>query len=170
MNDAQHQAVTDYLRRAADQMQLRDWEIILRRDPEPHDAWASIEVCRWYATAWVRVAWPEFPQRLGPHAPLSTVLPRFVAQFQVAVDAEPGFRELRDVAVHLLQFGADAGDVGRKVRERVLIHECVLSGRARWPAHANAPDRDTRRTPRSTWRPVGNPPGSPGRRPAWGWG
>jgi hypothetical protein len=45
----------------ADQMQLRDWEIELQRDrPEEQSAWASIEVCRWHQTAWVRVAWPEF--------------------------------------------------------------------------------------------------------------
>ncbi|MCA9880308.1 MAG: hypothetical protein KC442_21080 [Thermomicrobiales bacterium] len=61
MNDAQHDALGRYLRSLADAMQLRDWVIELQRErPEPEGAWASVVVCRWHQTAWVRVAWPEF--------------------------------------------------------------------------------------------------------------
>lgn len=67
MNDAQHGAFSRYLRALADAMQLRDWVIELRRErPADSTAWASIEVCRWHQTAWVRVAWPEFFDTRSP--------------------------------------------------------------------------------------------------------
>lgn len=61
MNDAQYVVWFAYLRQLADLMQLKDWDIKLERDrPEDKQAWASVEVCRQHATAWVRVFWPEF--------------------------------------------------------------------------------------------------------------
>jgi hypothetical protein len=61
MNDAQHEATTNYLRRLADLMTLRDWEILLLRElPNNDSSWAEIEVCRTHDTAWVKVSWPEF--------------------------------------------------------------------------------------------------------------
>lgn len=56
MTDAQHEAVATWLRQAADQLLLADWEILLERGhPDAPEAWATTHPQGSYHRAWIRV-------------------------------------------------------------------------------------------------------------------
>jgi hypothetical protein len=56
MNDAQHEALSTYLRSLADRLLLADWEITLRRETADDDCFAQVKVWSCENQANVRVS------------------------------------------------------------------------------------------------------------------